>query len=603
MGADATLVAAAYRMGMANVPHDFSASFNKQYEGIIAANQAFADMLSEIPKGVAHVGEKAAERRREDDLWDKEYMMAQIDAAGDSSGSPFKFLGDEYKAGLDVSSKESLATDLLKSKASANGSIYKEDGGLNKSFFDAAHRVPYDLYDKLKKINAKTFPNAEDRANKSLLYQDLENWKRQRIQDKGNIKYVCDAINSDLVNHNLTHPELKVLMGQLIDQKADLNDLGINIFTRDGDYRTMIEYTTNRMETEYQYNKRLEEQTMTKVPFKSEQDPETEGLVGPKKEKVIPPYEEGRMEVPQTVITSLDELVSNIRLKQVESERIVVGGINSMIEDAADRDEKSNTFKFKWDGLGGAGTKLQKTLRNTIKNKAVVADLSTRDIFAKDSTYRQDLGNLVFNMDLSKMGVEDMGEKGYQDDFSGVKGLLLKEDVINRLTNPQTTEEFEFAKENIIDYFTTMGKNVFDDKRNEILAADREKENEKGGRGGGGFTGDQLSFGYKSALQIKSKKNQIESESPEVKTFDGITMTWNPEEQVYEGGGQTMTKRQLLVYNELDTYYPDLFLTTDVTEEENEELNKDLKKETSTKKTPWYKGLFSSTPTPGSPKY
>ena len=56
MGADATLVAAAYRMGMANVPGDYSASFNKQYEGIIATNQAMADMMGEASKVIGDVG-------------------------------------------------------------------------------------------------------------------------------------------------------------------------------------------------------------------------------------------------------------------------------------------------------------------------------------------------------------------------------------------------------------------------------------------------------------------------------------------------------------------------------------------------------------------
>ena len=47
MGADATLVAAAYRMGMANVPGDWSDSFNKMYEGISAGHIAKAKMFSD----------------------------------------------------------------------------------------------------------------------------------------------------------------------------------------------------------------------------------------------------------------------------------------------------------------------------------------------------------------------------------------------------------------------------------------------------------------------------------------------------------------------------------------------------------------------------
>ena len=44
MGADATLVNMAYRAAIAKSPGDWSSSFDKQYEGIIAANQALANI-------------------------------------------------------------------------------------------------------------------------------------------------------------------------------------------------------------------------------------------------------------------------------------------------------------------------------------------------------------------------------------------------------------------------------------------------------------------------------------------------------------------------------------------------------------------------------
>ena len=53
MGADAALVNAAYRMGMASVPGDHSASFNKQYEGIIAANKAKAEMFGQVVETIS----------------------------------------------------------------------------------------------------------------------------------------------------------------------------------------------------------------------------------------------------------------------------------------------------------------------------------------------------------------------------------------------------------------------------------------------------------------------------------------------------------------------------------------------------------------------
>ena len=72
MGADATLVAAAYRMGMANVPGDYSASFNKQYEGIIAADRARAELFGTAIKEITGIMGGIVERKlkRDKDLED-----------------------------------------------------------------------------------------------------------------------------------------------------------------------------------------------------------------------------------------------------------------------------------------------------------------------------------------------------------------------------------------------------------------------------------------------------------------------------------------------------------------------------------------------------
>jgi hypothetical protein len=45
MGADSVLVNAALQLGMSRVPGDTAEIFNKQYEGLIAYNQAKADTI------------------------------------------------------------------------------------------------------------------------------------------------------------------------------------------------------------------------------------------------------------------------------------------------------------------------------------------------------------------------------------------------------------------------------------------------------------------------------------------------------------------------------------------------------------------------------
>jgi hypothetical protein len=62
--ADATLVNAAQNAAMANVPGDWSRSLNKQYEGIIASNQAIANIGSTIAAGATELGIKGIKKRK-----------------------------------------------------------------------------------------------------------------------------------------------------------------------------------------------------------------------------------------------------------------------------------------------------------------------------------------------------------------------------------------------------------------------------------------------------------------------------------------------------------------------------------------------------------
>ena len=84
MGADATLVNMAYKAAMANVPGDYSASFNKQYEGLIAGywaqSRAIGGGLMALQKGVGEVGKSITERK----TTERENIFARtnIDAIG-----------------------------------------------------------------------------------------------------------------------------------------------------------------------------------------------------------------------------------------------------------------------------------------------------------------------------------------------------------------------------------------------------------------------------------------------------------------------------------------------------------------------------------------
>jgi len=370
-------------------------SFNQQYESIASANENAADVQ----------GENFIENANE-----------------------------TYKL------TNNTATELLQSIAKKDKDHYSGNGSLNSDFRSAAQDVPRDIYKKILEINKIKEKSPKDKTKRADLYARLETWKRERIADKTNVKIAVDAIGSDLVNFELMDPEYKTLLAQVINRDGDLKEKGINLFNRKSDDKLMIKYTSNRMGSEYGYNKKLEG-----IDLGIDQQGPSETI-------------------------AFEELMSGIHHKQLDAETSIYDTVTGQANAASEMNKNSKTFQISsWDkGINSGESKVRKALTPVIKGKQVVADLSTRDIFGKGTTYREDLSGLVGGMDLSKMGVIDKGAPGYEDDLAN--NALLKEEIIGRLINPKSSDDEKFAEENMLEYFTLLAGQSFNNKRNEITA-------------------------------------------------------------------------------------------------------------------------------------
>jgi len=334
------------------------------------------------------------------------------------------------------------STELLQNIAKKNKDHYDANGSLNSNFRDVAQEVPIDIYKKILKINnikteEKTPKNKMDRADQ---YARLETWKRERIADKTNVKIAIDAINSGLVNYELMNPEYKVLLAQVLNKEGDLKEKGINLFNRKSDDKLMINFTNNRSGSEYVFNKKMEG-----IDLGIDQQGASETI-------------------------AFEELITGIHYKQLDAETSIYDTVTGQANAASEMNKNSKTFQISsWnEGINSGESKVRKALTPVIKGKQVIADLSTRDIFGKGSTYRDDLSGLVGGMDLSKMGIIDKGAPGYEDDLAG--NALLKEEIIGRLINPKSSDDQKFAEENMLEYFTLLAGQSFNNKRNEITA-------------------------------------------------------------------------------------------------------------------------------------
>ena len=330
------------------------------------------------------------------------------------------------------------STELLQYLAKKDKDHYDSGGSLNSDFRKVAQKVPSNIYKELVKISNIKSKTQNDRDKKTDLYARLETWKRERLADKTNVKMVVGAITSDLINYELMNPEYKTLLAQVINRDGDLNEKGIKLFNRKSDDKLMIQYTPNRMGSEYNYNKKMEGIDL--------------GI-----------QQQGLPEV-----ISFEELITGAHHKQLDAETIVYDTVVGQAEEAALMNKDNKTFKTASWALGAnAGrSKVMKALMPVIKGRRVIADLATRDIFGKGSTYRDDLSGLVDRMDLSKMGIVDKGKPGYEDDLAN--DAFLKEEIIGRLINPKSSDDEKFAEEQMLEYFTLLAEQSFNNKRNEI---------------------------------------------------------------------------------------------------------------------------------------
>lgn len=485
MGADATLVAAAYRMGMANVPGDWSASFNKQYEGIIAANDAKAGLIGQV---ATSLGDVATAKMKADEESSSKLDTAFGRGSGEQENDPAwqdylddlspedqkkwsNIKKDEYEANIsNINPEGDLAAGYMTKVANENNDGYQQGRPMGQLFQDAAWSVPTEIHKNISEANKKMFKKREDKQYISQQYARLESWKQDRIKDKGYMKTLTEMISSGMVNTKNMNPQVMALLGQLMDSKGDLSQQEITAYNRKGDDKLMISFTPNRIKSIYDYNKSLS----TSEPIRSK----IKGLSIEKEETPMASIDTSfkPMTTPDTknnITMSFEEIFqhANSNLMRKDAENGVVGKINSVIEDSADRDEKSNTFKHSWSTYG---PNTKRDLRGFIKGGAVIKDLSTRDITEKGSTFKKDVGNLLVDMDLLKLGIPDRGKPGYADDLENID---LKNQIIDRITNPQTMSDVAFAEEEMIDYFLNIAKQGFDTKRTEITDAEIARKN------------------------------------------------------------------------------------------------------------------------------
>ena len=467
--ADATLVAAAYRMGLANVPSDLSKIFDSQLESITALHKAQSDAFAGSMQGVANFGstigkdKKLREKNRREDTaaWNKE------------------FLGDKI---------DTLAKDQAASVAS-HANHYANGGGPPKGSTEAAGKVFEDIKTELKTYEYMDLNKKQRKRQAQLRGQIIEH--RDSINEGlGNYKAHTQAHASGMVNMKTSFTkkdengatvvdvEKATLYEQVINHDSNFEFLEIEAAYREtpnGKRERGYYYSEGRLGKQRQHNARLKELYEIGAKFKADSQEDKEaalasGIIEPSTTK-------------ERLWISEKDLFAGVVFKDEEQE-VALNGILAEVVVQAGEYVKGGPEGKTGIPLVGSYAEIQGDVVANYEDQLMLkkesaADISNRAIRigGNEINWKKSLqenreideavvsqlgiGSNVFTMlDVDKSGSIGPGDMdGFKDEEGKLKmddpelkeHLYAKNLIIEQMTNPKTAAETqvwaqEFAK-------------------------------------------------------------------------------------------------------------------------------------------------------------
>ena len=497
MGADATLVAAAYRMGMANVPGDWSDSFNKMYEGIAAGHIAKAKMFSDTFEAGIDAYADMKVRGAEGD-----------EKATDMSTLKTLVYGDETTIAMNK-----LAEDNTKQKLGKNANHYSQGGGMHKDVFDAALSQMTGFKDNLEKIQNKLFPTRKDKENRDSWRRAADQLKMKGIEIKAGARTLIDANNSGQINWEVTRKnwgehatEYQELQGQIMDKDSNFKELGIKAFFGNGEADQMGDGKTyDKNELYYQYTPgRLGASYFSNQKKKGnlvEIDPNTgQPKMGPKtftESLVIQDDKGGVINIPPEPQVVSHKTLMNVSLYDRETEAANMAEIAKAPGYASQMMADKKTYQhtsFRDKNVPfDLASQVHANFVNNIKNSKVGAASTIQDLSSRDIRGQSYAKNLMMNPEITNATYESMGIPieeiiKYDKNSDGKIGKNeyknfaektitpeLQAQIINKLTNPSTDEDIAIATTEMANWWTNQAEVIFNIDRGKLNEAKRRQ--------------------------------------------------------------------------------------------------------------------------------
>jgi len=461
MAADATLVKAAFDLGKSRVPGDFSAIFNKQYEGLIAFNNQRAQGMADITKAAGG-------------------LAIDLTKAGVEIAQKNKEFNAEYK---------SMTDDYTSALNAESADIYKNGSSQNQSVVDHAHGVIDDYKAQITELQAGGDPNKKTKKEIMGLYGDLEKFRGKLNEERANVLIANELYETDevdLANSYGGDPNLQAVAAIQRSPKGDQKAMGISYF-RNEDNDLVMRYPTNILNFAYLEGVRKDQMQAAGG------DPDLSAKLYQPDEK-ISLEEDSKYAVSGEDSPDLDKSTQST-LPQAEYETITVKALNSMlvkkdrasnnaangvVEEAAlaSKAQDKSTKKLMHGDFSRIKVQTYDKFYDIFKSKdANIQYLATNPLTigygSSKRTYKQDL---AMNQDINVAVIETLGIGS--DEFTAEElkdgkispAELAKHDeakamIIEKLTNPQTESDRLIAAGELAKYWTQHAEAEFNYSR------------------------------------------------------------------------------------------------------------------------------------------
>tara|TARA_R100000808_G_scaffold15141_1_gene35290 strand:+ start:5126 stop:7207 length:2082 start_codon:yes stop_codon:yes gene_type:complete len=455
-GADASLVAAAYRLGQSYGPADYTGIFKMQYEGLIdafkAKTEAQTAIVGSIAEGVTDVLKVAGERKGE-------------------RGKEQEELFDKMESDFDFDSQLDEAVT-----AHADGSIRSQKENHenlrkppNKDIF-SVEQAEYETYKKqIEDIGNKLFITKKDKNKRLDLIRQTLDLREKMNQRRGSDKAIVDKFDQGFYDLKLSHeknPDLMVLTQESLNKDGDLKSLGVTTYMKNNElyYKYPVGLSGNlyRRETEFDPNK------------------DNPILAGPTKQEF--------REISHKQLTGGLVEVDNKSRNDIEATLGTV--ISAAQEMTTSEDQKLKITSI--ENYDKIEPKTLTAIEATLNSSKSYRNLTNNDIRLGENTinWSKDLPeNIQIDIAIaSQLGIGsdvlsaedimniDEDDSGTLDQAELDKHMEAKNLLIDKLLNPKTYQEKQASVQEFSKYLSGYMRQGFDERRERMGLATKKSE-------------------------------------------------------------------------------------------------------------------------------